>query len=291
MSEFSLLEQGLIGLMVFTLMFAVGCSLFFEDFTETFKRPKSFIIGVLGQFVLMPALAFAIYKIFKLPPQVGLALILVSCAPGGSTSNLFSFFAKANVVLSVCLTIATTFLAVLLMPVLLSFYMEFGQEGLQVPITKMFGTLLAALSPILLGMFVRFKFSEKASAVEKWATRFGHLMIIIMVGIWIPKLKSAIDIDNAYTYGAIYLLCFLGMLFGNLLARVFKLPKRSRRTISLEIGIQNAPLAFAILGLSFGKDILQAVGWVCLVYGAFSFSNAINFTLFYWWRDKLEKSE
>lgn len=287
MSEFSLIEQALIGLMVFTLMFAVGCSLFFEDFSNTLKKPKSFIVGVLGQFLLMPLLAFGIFKLFNLPAQVGLALILVSCAPGGSTSNLFSFFSKANVVLSVCLTIATTFLAVFMMPVLLSVYMEFGGESLKVPLAKMFGTLLAALMPIFLGMLVRYKFPNKASAVEKWATRFGHLMIILMVGIWIPKLKNAIDLHNAYTYGAIYLLCFLGMLLGNLLSRIFNLPKKDRRTISLEIGIQNAPLAFAILGLSFGKDILEAAGWVCLVYGAFSFSNAINYTLFYWWRDKL----
>ena len=130
MSEFSILEQALIGLMVFTLMFAVGCSLFFKDFSSTLKKPKSFITGILAQFVIMPALAFGIYKFFDLPSEIGLALILVSCAPGGSTSNLFSFFAKGNVVLSVCLTIATTFLAVFMMPILLSFYMGFGQTSL-----------------------------------------------------------------------------------------------------------------------------------------------------------------
>ncbi|MBK26756.1 MAG: hypothetical protein CME70_22335 [Halobacteriovorax sp.] len=288
MSEFSLIEQALMGLMVFALMFAVGCSLFFEDFKTTLIRPKSFLIGICGQFLLMPLIAFGIYKVFSLPFEIGLALILVSCAPGGSTSNLFSFFAKANVVLSVCLTIATTFLATIMMPLLLSLYMDFGDKELSIPFIKMFGTLLAALFPILVGMFVRFKFEDKASLIEKWATRFGHLMILLMVAIWIPKLKDAINIHNLKTYGAIYLLCFLAMVFGNLLARVFSLPKRDRRTISLEVGIQNAPLAFAILGLSFGKELMQSVGWVCLVYGAFSFSNAINFTLLFWWRDKKE---
>lgn len=276
------------GLMVFALMFAVGCSLLFEDFKNQFKKPKSFIVGILGQFVLMPLLAFLIYELFKLPFEIGLALILVSCAPGGSTSNLFSFFAKGNVVLSVCLTVATTFLASILMPLLLSLYMDFGSGEIEIPLGKMIGTMLVALFPILCGMFVRYKFKEKATAVEKWVTRFGHLMIIIMVGVWIPKLKDAINIRNLDTYMAIYLLCFLGMLAGNLLARLFKLPRPDRRTISLEVGIQNAPLAFAVLGLSFGKEMLSTAGWVCLVYGAFSFSNAINYTLIYWWRDNIK---
>lgn len=272
--------------MVFALMFAVGCSLNFKDFKEVFKNPKSYFTGVLAQFVFMPALAFGIYKAFKLPPEIGLALILVSCAPGGSTSNLFSFFAKANVVLSVCLTVTTTFLATIMMPLMLSLYMDFESNRLQIPFAKMFGTLFVALLPIVVGMLVRFKFENKASVIEKWASRFGHLMIVIMVGIWIPKLGDAINIKNYETYAVIYLLCFLGMLVGNLISRPLNLPRSDRRTISLEVGIQNAPLAFGILGLSFGKEVLQTAGWVCLVYGAFSFSNAINYTLLYWWRDK-----
>lgn len=150
----------------------------------------------------------------------------------------------------------------------------------------MIGTMLVALFPILVGMLVRYKFNDKATKFERWATRFGHLMILIMVGIWIPKLKDAINIKNLDTYMAIYLLCFCGMVAGNLLSRLFKLPRSDRRTVSLEVGIQNAPLAFAVLGLSFGTELLHTAGWVCLVYGAFSFSNAINFTLVYWWRDK-----
>ncbi len=273
------------GIMIFSLMFAVGCSLNFKDFNKELKQPKSYLVGVFSQFILMPLLGFLIYKSFGLSFEIGLALILVCCAPGGSTSNLFSFFSKGNVVLSVCLTVTTTFLCVLLMPIMLWLYLDFETARVQIPFVKMFGALGASLLPILLGMFLRHKYSSKAKFAELWANRFGHLMILIMVAIWIPKLKNAIDLSNIKTYGAIYLLCFLGMMLGLLMAKIFKCSKEDARSISLEVGIQNAPLAFAILGLSFGKDLLQGVGWVCLVYGAFSFSNAINLSLFFRLRD------
>lgn len=269
------------GIMIFSLMFAVGCSLNFKDFKEELKSPKSYVIGILTQFLFMPLLGFLIYKFFGLGFHIGLALILVCCAPGGSTSNLFSFFSKGNVVLSVCLTVTTTFLSVLLMPLMLWLYLDFETARVQIPFAKMFGALGASLFPILAGMFLRFKIPSKAELAEKWANRFGHLMILIMVAIWIPKLKNAIDLSNIKTYAAIYLLCFLGMVVGLIIAKLFKCSKGDARSISLEVGIQNAPLAFAILGLSFGKDLLQGVGWVCLVYGAFSFSNAINLSLFF----------
>jgi BASS family bile acid:Na+ symporter len=281
MSEFSLLEQALMGIMIFSLMFAVGCSLNFKDFKAELKNPKSYLVGVSSQFLLMPLLGFLIYKSFVLPFELGLALILVCCAPGGSTSNLFSFFSKGNVVLSVCLTITTTFLSVLLMPLMLWLYLDFESARVQIPFAKMFGALFASLLPIFFGMLLRMKLYSKADLAQKWANHFGHLMILLMVGIWIPKLRNAIDISNIKTYIAIYLLCFLAMLVGLLVAKLFKCKKRDARSISLEVGIQNAPLAFAILGLSFGKDLLQGVGWVCLVYGAFSFSNAINMSLLF----------
>ena len=269
------------GIMIFSLMFAVGCSLNFKDFKKELKAPKSYFVGVVSQFLLMPLLGFLIYKIFGLSFHLGLALILVCCAPGGSTSNLFSFFSKGNVILSVCLTVTTTFLSVLLMPLILWLYLDFETARVQIPFTKMFGALFASLLPIFFGMLLRIKFPSKAELAQKWANRFGHLMILLMVGIWIPKLKNAIELSNLKTYSAIYLLCFLGMLAGLLMAKLFKCSKEDARSISLEVGIQNAPLAFAILGLSFGKDLLQGVGWVCLVYGAFSFSNAINYCLFF----------
>jgi BASS family bile acid:Na+ symporter len=285
MSEFSIIEKALMGIMIFSLMFAVGCSLNFKDFKNELKAPKSYLVGVIAQFLFMPLLGFLVYKSFGLSFNLGLALILVCCAPGGSTSNLFSFFSKGNVVLSVCLTVTTTFLSVLLMPLMLWIYLDFETARVQIPFVKMFGALAASLLPILFGMFLRFKSYSKADLAEKWANRFGHLMILIMVGIWIPKLKNAIELSNIKTYGAIYLLCFLGMMTGLLIAKVFRCKKEDARSISLEVGIQNAPLAFAILGLSFGKDLLQDVGWVCLVYGAFSFSNAINLSLFFRFRD------
>lgn len=269
------------GIMIFSLMFAVGCSLNFKDFKEQLRSPKSYFIGIFAQFLFMPLLGFLVYKSFGLSFEIGLALILVCCAPGGSTSNLFSFFSKGNVVLSVCLTVTTTFLAVLIMPLMLWLYLDFETARVQIPFAKMFGALGASLFPILLGMLIRLRFESKAELAEKWGNRFGHLMILIMVGIWIPKLKNSIDLSNIKTYAAIYLLCFLGMMVGLIISKLFKCKKGDARSISLEVGIQNAPLAFAILGLSFGKDLLQGVGWVCLVYGAFSFSCAIFVSLLF----------
>lgn len=282
------LEKILLGTMVLALMFGVGCGLKLEDFKKIIKAPSNVFIGLALQFLLMPLIAIFISKFFELGPNLSTAVLLVACVPGGSTSNMFSFLSNADVGLSVSLTSLSSILAFVMMPLLVKLTMTSGiLPTIEVPIKNIMISLTATLFPIFLGMLLRV-FKEKfALLLEKWAGRIGFVCIIIMIAIWVPKLGATISEAPIRDYLVIYSLAFLGMFLAHLIALILKRPVKVRRTLALETGIQNAPLAFAIIGISFGENALDTIGWVTLIYGAFSVSNAINFTSFYKLQDYL----
>ena len=157
----SQLEQLLLGSMILFLMLGVGCSLSLQNFIQLLKGKKAlsrFGVGILAQYGAMPLLALLMVKVFGLPDQVALGLIIIGCTPGGTTSNMFTYFARGNVELSVSLTLASSLLAFILMPLLLSLYASgLTESSLAIPHKNIMITLLIAVTPIVIGMLIRTK--------------------------------------------------------------------------------------------------------------------------------------
>lgn len=100
------------------IMFGMGMSLTPGDFRNVFKQPKNVAIGTVLQFIIMPAAAFALIHLFALPPEIAIGVVLVGCCPGGTASNVISYIAKADVALSVSMTMVNTILAPFVTPFL-----------------------------------------------------------------------------------------------------------------------------------------------------------------------------
>jgi len=115
-------ETQLLGLMMMVIMLGMGASLTFKDFRIAFRKPKGILIGLVCQYGIMPFVAYTLALLLGLAPALAIGLILMGCMPGGTTSNIFAYFSKGTLALSIMMTICSTLVAVAVVPLLLAFY-------------------------------------------------------------------------------------------------------------------------------------------------------------------------
>ena len=146
------LERALLAILLLVLMAGMGATLDGADFRAVLRRPKGLLVGVVSQFGWMPLLAFLLAKGLGLDADLALGLLIVGCCPGGTTSNLFTYYARADLALSIAMTVASTFLAVAVMPLELHLYGAAVAEGVEIPLGSIITTLVLVLLPVALGM-------------------------------------------------------------------------------------------------------------------------------------------
>lgn len=263
------IEQLLVMIAMGALMVGMGTTLDWAAFREVSRQPKRLGMGALVQFGLLPFLAWLLSWIMELSPEASLALILVGCTPGGTSSNMYTWFAKGDVPLSLTMTMFSTLLAVLLMPLLVSFYAgQLPLGNLVVPWKDIMGSLVFVLIPVGFGVFLKSKNVKYLIHIQKGGAALGLLAVFLMLGTWLPDFADQLFNEFAPEYGAVLLLGNCGFLFGYLVTRVFGFSPRVARTMSLETGLQNTLLTFAVMTLSFPPAFVEQVGWIPLMYGA-----------------------
>lgn len=265
------IEENLLKVMIVVIMFGLGCSLSLQDFKKSIKTPKPVIVGFLSQYIIMPALAFGMAKYFEMPNAFAIGIIIVACCPSGTTSSLFNYFAKGDLALSISLSSITTGAALLAMPLLLAFYTApFQADNLKVDSGKIIVSLLACLLPVAGGVYLRHKSERWAKNMEETGSALGIIAILFLIISWLPRnFSQMLETDISILFTSIGL-GLGGFLFGYWLSRALGMSKRSSRTVSLETGIQNGPLAFAIILLSFpDKQVANAILWPALLYSFF----------------------
>lgn len=230
------------------VMLGMGLTITPNDFKMVFKAPRAVIIGVCLQFSIMPTLAFIIAKSFHLPPDIAVGVILVGCCPGGTSSNVMSYLAKANVALSVSITTVSTLLAPFVTPALI--YL-FANEWLEVSFVSMLWSVVqVVLIPIALGIVLQIinrKIAEKASTA---------LPIISVVAISLILAIVVVAVSTKSNYRIINILVVilhnvLGYTIGYWLARLLKLDRQDQKAVSIEVGMQNSGLAVSLAALHF----------------------------------------
>ena len=122
------LETKLLGVMMMVIMLGMGASLTFKDFAIALRKPAGVGIGLVTTYVLTPIVGYALATLLNLPPAYAVGLILMACLPGGTTSNIFNYFSKGVLSLSILMTIVSTLFAVLLVPLALGIFSA-GIEG------------------------------------------------------------------------------------------------------------------------------------------------------------------
>lgn len=285
-------EQNLLVGLVFVIMFGLGAGLTPGDFRSALRRPWGLVIGWLTQFGIMPLLAYllVITLILQLPSEyampVAVGALLMGCVPAGTTSNIFTYFSKGNLALSVMMTTNSTLWALLMTPLMLVIYgsqVLSGDSELQIPITNIVVTLVIMLIPVVLGMLIR-RYSPNVGAVmELMGGLVGVFFIVFLVATWVPRNWILLVNTPWQVYAVAIVLGFFGITSGYLIARALRLHPANARTIGLETGIQNGPLAIAILLLSFGGS--SELGLLLLVPALYSlFIVLISTVVTFWFR-------
>ena len=256
------------------LMFLLGIDLDRKAFANVAKQPKAVMLGMMGQIVLLPLIAFAVAWALKLPPIYFMGLVLVACCPGGSSSNVFSMLAKGDVALSVTLTalssIITLFTLPLIMGVVADYVSSTNGYAISLPVGKLFmQNIVMLFVPLLAGSLFR---KVKPNAAAKVARVLGKLAfpaLMTLAAVFFLQYSSEIA-DNFAMLGASgALLILLAMLCSGGLSRMSGAGKAVRRTIVIEVGMQNAAQAIAIASSPFifnsGEMALPAIIYALLM--------------------------
>jgi BASS family bile acid:Na+ symporter len=240
------------------IMLGMGITLSFKDFKEIFKRPGAIGVGVGAQFIIMPLLGWSLATAFKLERDLAVGLILVSCCPGGTASNVIAFLGRANLPLSVLMTMCSTFMAIFLTPLLTdtlaSHYMEISATQM------LLTTVQIVLIPIGVGILLNQYFPNKVRAAKDAAPLVSVIVIVLIVSCIIGLNQKQIQSAGASLFIAVLLLHLGGFVLGYLLVKLLGYPEDYRRTVSIEVGMQNSGL-----GTKLATDISVTAAAPCAI--------------------------
>ncbi len=253
----SFIKTTYVNYLLMTAMFCMGITLKIEDFKVLFTRPKDIAIGAIAQFTIMPLLAFLLSLAFRLPPELAIGVILVGTCPGGISSNVITYLAKGDVPLSVGMTSVSTILAPLATPLLTLLY---AGEKIDVNAVSMFISILqVVILPIFLGFIIN-KFFHKF--VEHFKDVLPLISVIAVVAI-VAAVVSA-NSKRLMQVGHLVVIVIiihntLGYMLGYFLGKICKFNNAKCKTISIEVGMQNAGLASSLASTHFAYMALAAV--------------------------------
>lgn len=251
------LKPKLINPLLGVIMFGMGLTLKAEDFKVVFSRPKDVLVGCLAQFTVMPLLAFALTKVFRLEPALTIGVILVGCCPGGTASNVITYLAKGDLALSVCMTAVSTLLAPVLTPLLV--WLLAG-ETVDVDVVGMLLSILwVVILPIALGLLVKRFWPRTTEQASAYLPALSTLAICVIVLIVIAANAHKL-LDGGLVIllvVALHNVCGLGA--GYLIGTLLRLTPAKRRAISVEVGMQNSGLASSLATLHFAAYPLATI--------------------------------
>lgn len=242
-------------------MFGIALGINPKDFKLVAKRPKSAAVGVISQFLLLPAATFLLVWLLKPDPALALGMIMVAACPGGNISNFISSISGANVALSVSLTGIATLITPIFTPLNFEFWAHslsdtsLYLQSFRLEFSEILKTVILLLVlPLLLGLWVRAKFKTVSAKIEK---PIRILSLIILVGFIVVALANNF---NAFMdhLGVVFLIVLLhnavAFALGYFSGKAAGLPESERRTIAIETGIQNSGLGLIIIFTFFGGN-------------------------------------
>ena len=248
-NAFSWYSTTLIQIGLGLIMLGMGLTLTLRDFKRVFLLPAALLSGVTLQFVLMPLLGWGIGHFMNLPRDIAVGLILVSCCPGGTASNVVAFLSKANVALSVSMTAVSTTVAVVLTPFLTKFYV-----GERVPVDAfalLQSILIIVILPVTAGVFLNHFFDKAAKRLIVVSPFVSVVFIVLIVGYILSQNRESIIGNWRILVESVLILHIGGFSLGYIFAKLFKFKEESCRTVSIEVGMQNSGLGAALASKHF----------------------------------------
>ena len=256
------------------LMFLLGTELNKEAFINVARHPKAVVLGMVGQIILLPLIAFTLAWALSLPPVYFMGLVLIACCPGGSSSNVFSMLAKGDVALSVTLTAVSSIITLFTLPVIMEITSYFVSHNagttIELPVGKLLmQNIVLFFIPLLAGLLLRYKRPVWAAKVSRVLNKTAFPALMLLALLFFLQYTQEI-IENFRLIGfACGMLIITSMLCSSLLSRIGKLTNAVRHTIVIEVGMQNAAQAIAIATSPFifnsGEMAIPAIIYALLM--------------------------
>lgn len=270
------------------LMFLLGIDINKKAFTDIAHNPRAVLLGMVGQLILLPVLAFSIAWILELPPVYFMGLVLVACCPGGSSSNVFSMLAKGDVALSVTLTALSSIITLFTLPVIMEFVTaavsDVSGVNVELPVGKLLvQNIVLLFVPLFAGSLFRHFYPNSAVKVSKVLGKMTFPALMTLAAVFFLQYRKEIAENFASLGLSAAMLIILAMACSSCLSRIGRFSGAVRRTIVIEVGMQNAAQAIAIASSPFifnsGEMALPAICYALLM-------NVILLTYVYFIRRK-----
>jgi len=282
-----LMEIGL-PIALILIMIGVGLSLTPIDFKRVFSQPKSFIVGIICQMLFLPLIAILIIYFTELKGELAIGLFVLSLCPGGATSNLFSYLAKADVGLSVSLTAVIGFITPFTIPFLTAWAIHYygsNQENLELPILiTWLKLIIITVLPVLIGMLIRAKKQNFALKVQPIISWFSISVLVLVILAICSKMGSKLIEFTLLAGPAVIILNIATMAFAFFMGKFFLDNDAQARTITLEVGLQNGTLALLITSTMLQNSTMSIPP---SIYGLFMFISAGLFSFSMLQKDKI----
>jgi BASS family bile acid:Na+ symporter len=226
------------------VMLGMGMTLRPENFLEILKRPKVIAIGLGLQFLLMPLIAFLVSYLFVLPQSLMLGMVLLGSCPGGTASNVICYLARGDVALSISLTTFSTLLSFLITPALTWLYVG---QSVPIPVFDMMLNIFKIiLLPVAFGVMCNHYFSKHLGPIKHVFPFISVLAIILIIGIIVALNRGQLFLVALPLVAAIFWHNVIGLACGYYFSKLLGLDERQRRSIAIEVGMQNSGLAVAL---------------------------------------------
>ena len=254
------------------IMFTLGLGLSISDFSNVFKKPKNFLVGLVSQLIFLPIVGLVLVIIWPLPIEIAIGVMLIAAAPGGVTSNILTFFAKGDVALSVSLTAVMSLLSALSVPIVLAISIGLiGDSRLPESISLTgiaLSMFLIVTLPVLLGMGVRSFLNSLTLKIEKSARFISTLLfVLVLLGAILAERENVVSYF-AQTGLVVLALNILMMLIAFYWSGFFGTGISQKKAIAIECGLQNGTLAIFVGTTVFGGGlyIIPAATYSLIMY-------------------------
>lgn len=232
------------------IMFGLGLSLSIEDFRRVGRQPKAVLIALAAQVVLLPALCFALVKLFDLDPVLAVGMMLLAASPGGTTANLFSHLFRGDVALNISLTAVNSVLALATLPVVVNLAIDHfepgGPDGVGLQLGKTLQVFAVVLVPVVIGMVVHRSSPAFAARADR-PVRIASAIVLVLViaGALLAERENLREyLGDVGLITALF--CIGSLTIGYLVPRLAGVTERQSIATSFEVGIHNSTLAIAV---------------------------------------------
>lgn len=300
---FSWVRGNISSIIIGIVMLSMGLTITKDDLRNLMKQPLHILLGAVAQYTIMPLVAFSLVKIFSLDPYLAIGIILVGCCPGGVSSNVMSYLAKGDVTYSVSMTMVSTLLAPIVTPLLV---LWLADTSINVDAVGMFLNILyVTVFPIAIGFLCNHFFGKTATFKEIQANMpsISVIGLALVVGGVIVTVRPQLFANGLSLIFIVLAVVFLhnglGYVLGYGAGKIFKLNTAKKRTLAIEVGVQNAGMATVLAAAFFANPENVAAhpeAVLCVVPCAIScayhsISGTVLAGIFAWWDGRKRHEE